>query len=203
VLHFAFIPNGQTKDQLSAMFECIKENLNLGTTQSYFPWSTEKSNLALMCTVDNRTPLVLAVCHPAITEKIIRDLLNHMKDNSADIFNPTSPERNVYRTQICIAIQQVAIQELKSYDHLTPVLDDCDPDIFDQLLHFPCQYKNLNLLQWLIERSSTYNNRATRQTKTTKNLDLNEKNHAGYTPLLTAVFYSSINCVTYLLQVNI
>jgi ankyrin repeat protein len=31
---------------------------------------------------------------------------------------------------------------------------------------------------------------------------LEGRDHAGYTPLLTAVFYGSIKCVDYLLQVS-
>jgi ankyrin repeat protein len=204
VLHFTFIPNEQTKDQLSDMFKYIKEKLNPGTTQSYFPWSTEQSNLALMRTVDNQTPLVLAVCHPEITKDIIQDLLNYMRSNSEDSFNQTSSQPNIYQTQIFMAIEQVARQKrLKNYDYLTPVLEVCNVDTFNQLFHFPCRYNNVNLLQWLIEQSSRFNDRTISQTQTSKKLDLNIRDHAGYTPLLTAVFYSSTDCVNYLLQVNI
>jgi hypothetical protein len=186
------------------MYEYITATLKSSTEEQRFSWSAEPPNLALMRTLDNRTPLVVAICHPEITKEIIRDLLNHMKDNSADFFNQTSQERNVYQTQIFIAIEQVARQKRsKNYDYLTPVLEVCNVDTFNQLFHFPCRYNNVNLLQWLIEQSSRFNNTTIHRTQTSKKFDLNIRDHAGYTPLLTAVFYGSTECVTYLLQVNL
>jgi hypothetical protein len=137
VLHFTFIPNGQTSDQLSAMYEHIKAILKSSIEEQRFSWSEKLPNRAQMRTRDNRTPLVVAICHPEITKEIIRDLLNDMRDNSADSSNQTLPEGNVYLTQIFIAIEQVARQKrLKKYDCLTPVLEVCYPYIFNQLFHF-------------------------------------------------------------------
>jgi ankyrin repeat protein len=187
------------------MYEYITATLKSSTKEQRFSWSEKPSNLAQMRTRDNRTPLVLAICHPKVTKEIIRNLLTYMKSNSEDSFNQTSSQPNIYQTQIFMAIGQLARQRVENYDYLTPVLDvdDCDPDTFNQFFHFPCRYNNVTFLQWLIEQSSRFNNTTIHRTQTSKSLNLNIRDYAGYTPLMTAVFYGSTECVTYLLQVNI
>jgi ankyrin repeat protein len=60
-----------------------------------------------------------------------------------------------------------------------------NPTAPEQLAHLACQYNHHALLQWLIE---------------TQKVGFNEKDYAGYTPLLTAVFYRSTKCVEILLS---
>jgi ankyrin repeat protein len=174
------------------MWKCLKDRLQSSKTTLRYVWSNEQPNLTLMCTIDNRTPLVFAVCHPEITKEIIQDLLNFMTNDSKDL------DQN----QIFITIGQVAKQSLNSYDILTPVLDACNSHTFNQLLHFSCRYNNYNLLKWLIQPPSEVNNQRKSRVWIPKDLDLNVKDHAGYTPLLTAAFYSSTECVDYLLMVS-
>ncbi|CAF3896320.1 unnamed protein product, partial [Rotaria sp. Silwood1] len=203
VLHFTFIPNGQTSSQLSDMYQYITTKLDQSTSTQLFPWRVKRKNLPLMRTFDNRTPLILAVSHPAITDNIIRNLLTQMGYYSADIFNQSLLQKNIYQTQIFMAIAQVAKQRrLPPYDHLKLILDVCDHNILNQLFHFPCRYNNANLLKWLIEQSSKPYDPSTRSRGTSIKLDLNKHDHAGYTPLLTAVFYGSTDCVNYLLDTS-
>jgi hypothetical protein len=177
------------------MWKYLNETLQAPTTKWRFGWSNKQPNLALMCTLDNRTPLVFALCHPQITKEIIQVILKSMTSNSGDFLD---------QTQIFVAIGEVARQKkITSYDHLKPVLDVCDDNTFNQLFHFPCRYNNDSLLYWLIKESSKSKNQATRQARTFENVSLNVGDHARYTPLLTAVFYRSIKCVRYLLQVSI
>ncbi len=194
MLHFTFIPNENHQTPLSDMFEYITKELKSPRTGWSFPWRDEQTNLAIMRTLDNRTPLALAVCHLGVTKNIIQNLLDEIR-------NTTEP--NIYPTQIFIAIEQVAKRRLQNHDHLSPICEACDANIFNQLFHFPCRYDNDNLLKWLIEQSSKPNDRTTHNMWASGKFDLNQPNLAGYTPLLTAVFYGSTKCVKHLLRVSI
>jgi ankyrin repeat protein len=181
------------------MFKYITKILQPPTTGWSYPWRDKQPNLAQMRTVDNRTPLAVAVCHPKVTENIIRSLLNDIRHNPEDLFGQASTEPPLYQIQIFVAIEQVARRRLKTHDHLHPLCEACNADMFNQTFHFPCRYNNVTLLQWLIEQSSKFNDRATHHTQASDKVDLNKPDYAGYTPLLTAVFYGSIECVKHLL----
>ncbi|CAF4998289.1 unnamed protein product, partial [Rotaria sp. Silwood1] len=198
-LHLAIMEN-----RLTFVKYLLHRNANIySTSTELFPLRVKSKYLPLMRTFDNRTPLILAVSHPAITDNIIRNLLTQMGYYSADIFNQSLLQKNIYQTQIFMAIAQVAKQRrLPPYDHLKLILDVCDHNILNQLFHFPCRYNNANLLKWLIEQSSKPYDPSTRSRGTSIKLDLNKHDHAGYTPLLTAVFYGSTDCVNYLLDTS-
>jgi ankyrin repeat protein len=92
-----------------------------------------------------------------------------------------------------MAFEQAANRCSLKFDHLQPLISKaCKFDIIGQLVHFPCRYNNIDFLKWLIDWLRQNNILYT----------LNERDHAGYTPLLTAVFYRSKECVEYLLQVS-
>ncbi len=207
MLHFTFTPNRQThgQPQLSDMFECIKGKLEALASERHFPWEPKPANLANMRTFDNQTPLVVAICHPQVTDNIIRYLLNGMRNNLEDPSHRSSSEPSVDQTQVFMAIEQVARRGrgLSNYDHLQPVLDACDANIFNQLFHFPCRYDNVSLLKWLVEQSSKLKGRSTHHTRPSGKFDLNKTEHPGYTPLLTAVFYGSPDCIEEILKVSI
>ncbi len=203
MLHFTFIPSGQSEDQLSNMFQYLRTILKSPTSTWYRSWIDKQMNLALMRTFDNQTPLVFAMCHPEITEDIIKILLNEMSNNSKDFFTRLPSESNIYQTQIFIAFERMARQQFQTGNHLKSVLEICNMNMFNQLCHFPCRYDNFSLLKWLVEQSSKFNDIPTADTRRPRKFDLNTPDHAGYTPLLTAVFYKSTKCVEYLLQVRI
>jgi ankyrin repeat protein len=185
------------------MFQYLRKKLKSSTSAWHLPWKDKQTNLALMRTFDNQTPLVFAMCHPEITEDIIKILLNEMSNNSKDFFTRLPSESNIYQTQIFIAFERMARQQFQTGDHLQPVLEICNMNMFNQLCHFPCRYDNVSLLKWLVEQSSKFNDIPTADTRKSAKVDLNTCDHAGYTPLLTAVFYKATKCVKYLLQVRI
>ncbi len=100
-----------------------------------------------------------------------------------------------------MAIMKVASRSFQDYKHLSPILDSkaCNLKTRQQFLHFPCRYDNDDLLKWLVEQILLKH----ASTELEGNVSILEgRDHAGYTPLLTAVFYGSIKCVDYLLQVS-
>ncbi|CAF1212237.1 unnamed protein product [Adineta steineri] len=183
VLHLAFIPNEQSESELHDMFQYIMEGPGSISKKEKLPWADKAANFARQHTLDNRTPLINAVCHPSITIDIVTTLIDKMK---------MAPEDKVQQIQLIMAFEQAAKGRRPKFDHLHPIIQACEPDIIGQLVHFPCRNNNLKLLQWLIH--TVEQNRAS--------CKLNALDHAGYTPLLTAVFYRSKECVEYLLKLK-
>jgi hypothetical protein len=187
------------------MWNYLKEKLKSQPEKTIcgFRRNREQSNLAEMLTYDNRTPLVFALCHPEITKEIIQDFWAYTK----------IPLGEAYSTQLFVAIGEVARQKkMKNYHYLKPILHDIDAGTLNQLFHFPCRYNNAKLLRLLIEQSIELQRHSSIkfqrqpsikfQQPPSKNISLNEKDHAGYTPLMTAVFYSSTECVEHLMEVS-
>ncbi|CAF1212259.1 unnamed protein product [Adineta steineri] len=183
ILHLAFIPNGQSESELHDMFQYIMEGPDSISKTEKLPWEDKAVNFARQHTLDNRTPLINAVCHPSITENIVKTLINKMKND---------PKGPVEQIQLIMAFERAAKGRCPKFDHLPPIIEACEPNIIDQLVHFPCRYNNLKLLQWLINSTK----------HKSKPCTLNERDHAGYTPLLTAVFYRSKECAEYLLKLQ-
>ncbi len=99
-----------------------------------------------------------------------------------------------------MAIMKVASRPFQNYENLSPIVSSeaCDLKTFQQFLHFPCRYDNDALLEWLLKPLLNH-----ASTELEGNVSILEgRDHAGYTPLLTAIFYGSIKCVKYLLQVS-
>jgi hypothetical protein len=161
------------------MYEVIK-------TCSPSPWKDiVLPKLAQMHTLDNQTPLVLAVCHPNITKDIVKELIDAMTENGRS----SQSDKPHNQTQLLLAIERAATcKKISEFDYLSPVIDKIHKDYpvaLQQLPHLACRYNHDALLQWLID---------------TTDVRLNEKDYAGYTPLLTAVFYRSTECVEFLLS---
>ncbi|CAF1313188.1 unnamed protein product [Adineta ricciae] len=194
VLHFTFIPNGQSSAELSAMFECITENLKNPTSS----WNFAPRNLARMRTFDNWTPLVFAVSHPKVTKDIVQRLFQEMMHDG--YFKLDLDKSDILQTQIFMAIAEVARGPIQSYNHLEPILDHCEIPIFNQFFHFACRYNNDGFLKWLIEYSLKFSDQTVSNSGTCQKINLNQPDHLGYTPLLTAVFYQSDKCVEHLLK---
>lgn len=178
------------------MFNYLKGELKIESSSG----RKRRPNLAQMCTLENRTPLVHAICHAQLTEEILRDLLAYMRQDGEEFSYPLlAPSYNLCETQILMGIALIARQNFKNYEHLQPIREVCNDKIFNQLFHFPCQYNNTGLLKWLIDDAIKFKEKQSDKKKC--RLDLNVHDHAGYTPLLTAVFYGATECVQYLLQV--
>ncbi|CAF1054871.1 unnamed protein product [Adineta steineri] len=183
ILHLAFIPSGQSESELHDMFKYIMGEPDSDIEEEKLPWADKAANFAQQHTLDNRTPLINAVCHPSITADIVTTLIDKMK------MNPKDQDDQI---QLIMAFEQIAKGRSPKFDHLHSIIQACEPDTIGQLVHFPCRYNNLKLLQWLINSA--------KQNK--KPCKLNASDHAGYTPLLTAVFYRSKECVEYLLKLK-
>jgi len=186
------------------MFDCLDSQAD-GSNRSYSPVQKLR-NLARARNLDNQTPLVMAVCHPSITEDIVRRLISMIEVYPQGmgihfLVNQASEEKEILQIQLLMAIRQIGQRSFESYQHLSPIVQSkaCDFQTRQQLLHFPCRYDNVSLLEWLLKQPLSNNN----STKSKDNISMLEgRDHAGYTPLLTAVFYGSSKCVEYLLQVS-
>ncbi|UJR12614.1 hypothetical protein I4U23_016789 [Adineta vaga] len=60
----------------------------------------------------------------------------------------------------------------------------------NQLIHMACRHNHVDMLKWFIDKRGFDRN------------DINAKNNAGYTPLLTAAFYEANECFKYLLKID-
>lgn len=186
------------------MFNCLVSQAD-ESTRSYPPVQKLR-NLAQAENLDNKTPLVMAVCHPSITEDIVQRLIFMIEIYPQDmaihfLVNPSPEEMEILQIQYLMAIGQISRRSFQNYQHLSPIVKSkaCDFQTRQQLLHFPCRYDNVSLLKWLLEQPLSNNNLI----KSKDNVSMLEgRDHAGYTPLLTAVFYGSSKCVEYLLQVS-
>jgi len=162
------------------MYEVIK------TSCLPSPWKDKVlPKLAQMHTLDNQTPLVIAVCHPNITRDIVKELIDAIPENGQS----SKSDKSHNRTQLLLAIERAAAcKKISEFDYLSPVIDRIRKDYpaaLQQLPHLACRYNHHALLQWLIQIPDVRSN---------------EKDYAGYTPLLTAVFYRSTKCVEILLS---
>jgi hypothetical protein len=179
VLHFTLFPgNTESAKELHSMVEFIMEQ----------PLANEKDLLNL-CTLDNRTPLVFLVCHPALKippsvngsqdQKARKDLMKMFTENIKD------------KRQILLAFDLIAQRrQLQYFEHWQSLITIKASSLIipGQILHLVCRHDNATLLKWLM------NQKILRE-------HLNTADYAGYTPLLTATFYNSEKCVKELIQV--
>ncbi|UJR17163.1 hypothetical protein I4U23_004059 [Adineta vaga] len=178
VLHFALIPNRATSEELKKMIALIKTSAED---------ITQKKMLIQMATLHNHTPLAYALCHPSVTESIINELF--IKDDQID------------DKQFLIAFDALAShvhRKPEEFNYLNPILDWCNHGYsmtLKQLPHIFCRHNNVSLLKWFDEKYSKVNTLDYEQISIYNTVD-----SAGYTPLLTAVFYKATECVNLILD---
>lgn len=174
-LHFALFPNStKSPDELLRMVKLIMKE----------PYA-KKIDLLKLCTLDNRTPLVFLATHPALQSQLCDEQqLQAIKDLTALFRRPINDKK-----QILVILDYVARrQKITHFDHLLPLLEQASVETAQQMLHLACRHGNATFLEWLMNDGRLGNY-------------LNQRDYAGYTPLLTATFYDSQNCVEKLLQV--
>jgi hypothetical protein len=66
VLYFALLPNGANDKELNKMVDLILSSVE----------ESERNKFISSATLDNDTPFVRALCHPAVTKELIEKLLN-------------------------------------------------------------------------------------------------------------------------------
>ncbi|CAF1173022.1 unnamed protein product [Adineta ricciae] len=175
ILHFALIPYDKTNSiDLFNMINFLQSKL-----------SEIGKDLLNECSLDKKTPLVFFALHPLMTnpfgsnqceqeecarEKLMKIFVENMKD-----------EKQILITFQCIAQRK----DIQYFDHLKYLIKDSS-SLPIEILHLACRYDNLNLFNWLIENGSKEY--------------LNKPNHTKYTPLLTAIFYNSQQCVQKLIE---
>ncbi len=102
VLHFTFVPGRQTQDELAAMFNYLTKKLTGSTSSS--PRPQKEKNLARAYNLDNQTPLVLAVCHPNITENIVDKLISIIQFPTRDAVIHVSVDQSSEELQVLYRI---------------------------------------------------------------------------------------------------
>ena len=147
----------------------------------------KKKKFLNLCTLDNRTPLVFLASHPALQfQSPTSDMQKEQaRDNLIEIFTENINDKK----QILVTFDMIARRRhFQQFEHLHHLIRASPPEIRAQILHLVCCHDNVNLLKWLISQGQLKEY-------------LNAPDHAGYTPLLTATFYESKECVTELLKV--
>ncbi|CAF1527151.1 unnamed protein product [Adineta ricciae] len=187
VLHFALLPvNPMNAEELDSFVTYILKQ------------SEAKTKLLDHCTLDNRTPLVFLAFHPAM----IRSALVDKKEGqqaAKDSLMKTFTENITNKKQILLVFDMVARRKQpQQFDHLKHLLEISiskyekqrfhDPWPYPgQILHLACRHNNVDLLRWLLNEPKAKEYCFT-------------VNKAGYTPLLTAVFYNAKTCVEELIK---
>jgi hypothetical protein len=176
VLHFVFFPGNTTNPkELDSMVEYI-------TKQP----SAQKKDLVNLCTLDNMTPLVFLACHPALKPpQSGNEIEEKARKNLMKMFTKKIKEEK----QILLIFNLIARRrQLQQFDHLQHFVAVSSREIQEQMLHLACRHDNVLFLRWLINQEELKEH-------------LNTVDYAGYTPLLTATFYNSENCVRELIKV--
>jgi hypothetical protein len=148
--------------------------------------SAHKEDLINLCMLDNRTPLVFLACHPALKPpQLDNEIEKQARKNLMKMFTEKIKDKD----QILATFDMIARRrQLQQFDHLQRLVEVSSPEIQKQILHLVCRHDNVALLSWLINRKEFKEH-------------LNTADYAGYTPLLTATFYNSENCVEELIKV--
>jgi hypothetical protein len=134
VFHFIFSLSDplQTEDDLKDMFNLLYNEAD----------KKRKLHLLQSRTLDNRSPLVLAVSHPSCTESIIKKLI----------------EKNENINQFLFTFDLAAKRHITKLNLLQPLLDYFDLYAKDQrhkLMQIACRHNNVEMLDWLIEKDSS------------------------------------------------
>jgi hypothetical protein len=157
--------------------------------------SAQKKDLLNLCMLDNRTPLVFLACHPVLQSVSFVNQTRQQQQSSSPEeqaveklmawFSAQTKDEN----QILATFDMIARRhQLQKFDHLQYLVQRCSFHIRKQILHLVCRHDNAAFLRWLIDKGGLKEH-------------LNTADYAGYTPLLTATFYKSENCVQELIKV--
>lgn len=136
VFHFIFIPSDplQTEIDLENMLMLLYDAAD----------EENKLNLLQSRTLENRSPLVLAVCHPKCNPKIIK-MLTGKKDAN----------------QFLLAFDLAAKRHVTDLQLLKPLLDYFGSYANYQrnkLVQIACHYDNVKMLEWLVEQTNSKDN---------------------------------------------
>jgi ankyrin repeat protein len=196
VLHFAFIlPQDQTPmaNMLLDNLDLVQQDPNqkVLNEQDRKQQYLKQQRLKQQCTVDNWTPLILAVINPHITPELIHRLIKDIHEEETKEERKNRIEDETY--QLLIAFEKVAQNlRVRTFAHLNPIVDKCRSKVRYQVLHSICRYDRKDMLDWALNpemgKLQQY---------------INEKDQAGYTPFLTAVFYGATKCIEKLLEVSL
>ena len=177
VLHLALFPGNTTSSvELLSIVELIMKQP-----------SVKRKDLFNLCTLDNRVPLVFLASHPAITSPPSVDIEKEhqaRKDLMEMFIKNTKDKRQVLYIFDLIARRN----QLNDFNYLQSLVTVSSPQIRAQILHLVCRHDNVDFLIWLMKQEEFKEH-------------LNTAGYAGYTPLLTATFYKSEECVKKLIKV--
>jgi len=157
--------------------------------------SARNKDLINLCTLDNRTPLVFLACHPAlqpgppVNQTRLQQQSSLTKEQAVEKLMTRFSNETKDKNQILATFDMIARRhQLQKFDHLQCLVEVSSPKIQKQILHLVCRHDNVAFLRWLIDQGKLKEH-------------LNTADYAGYTPLLTATFYKSENCVEELIKV--
>lgn len=156
-----------------------------------------ENDLINLCTLDNTTPLVFLALYLALqpvpsVDQTRQQQKSFSSENRSAAANKLMEEFSVKtkdQNQILVAFDMIARRHnLQNFDHLQYLVRRCSAHIRKQILHLACRHDNAPFLKWLISQEELREH-------------LNTADYAGYTPLLTATFHNSENCVKELVSV--
>jgi len=130
VFHFIFVPSDplQTEADLEKMINLLCDAAE----------DNNKSYLLQSRTLDNRTPLVLAVCHPRCNKTMIEILMDKY-----DIH------------QYLLAFDLAAKRHIEKFDSLEPLINHFNSVAINQrnkLIQIACRHNCVKMLEWLIQK---------------------------------------------------
>ncbi|CAF1104808.1 unnamed protein product [Adineta steineri] len=177
VLHYSVLSvNPMNAEELLTLVKYIKKKS-----------SKQSKDLLNLCTLDNMTPLVFVASHPAMTRPSSngkKEAQQKSMNSLMEIFTENVKDEE----QIIIVFDVIARRKHhQEFDHLKCLLEVSSPENQEQLVHVACRHDNASLLEWLLNQQELKEHSIS-------------TNQAEYTPLLTATFYNSKNCVEMMIK---
>ncbi len=117
----------QTDEDLQKMFNLLIETAK----------KTNKLYLLLSRTLDNRSPLAVAVCHPKCTESIIKELMQNQDSNQLLLAFDLAAKRNLFRPDLSKLL-------------FAPFRGSAT-DKKNILIQIACRHNCVKMLRWLAE----------------------------------------------------
>jgi hypothetical protein len=155
VFHFMFIPTEelQTQADLENMFVFLFKRIK----------DEKKIHLLQSRTLENRSPLVFALCHKYCSKQIVERLIDPAElfpfVAATDILSGYREDKFMNSTtdQLVSAFNYAAKHHIENLDLLEPLskyLDRAEDSQRVDLIQIACRYDYVEMLKWLIEKEN-------------------------------------------------
>ncbi|CAM2714402.1 unnamed protein product [Rotaria socialis] len=155
--------------------------------------SQGKHELVKQCTVDRRPPLAFALCHSAVTQELV-NMLSSVEDDQLPIV------LDMVARMVVLKEPPENVSLIGCLNWFKDRLEKYQEKVLPSVFQIICQHDNLDLLKFFLEDSKNVSTNGIG----IKNLSkyIGQPDFAGYTPLLTAVFYKAQKCLDWLIKLE-